>query len=762
MFICGQIFYHGWTRIIRQCVYTSLRLRPSLARKKNCVLKKTGKRVEVDTVDSLPSSLSLNGGLSIDLLGRGNAFFGLGEVSLGGVTLRSARRPMFVEIRNPYGVELLNYCMTHCEVSSENVRISFSMDQREGGLMEWMVHAVRPRYNTTDWTLGLKAAEGTILELELRPVKRIIGARRYSGFSYRYRYRSGTIPIYKILDRGSWEIGGSAIGNEFWMRNCFAPPIVRIESAKQFYSTEWYIPDCQNPSAFQFIPFQTEFQGFCFAASTEGILVTWAREVAHIRSLFEKPRGEEVFVHFHEHCGDLGYEFSTAPMEVLWSPGTHSRVDLANDYEAVRELVHETLHAQIGMRRERVTTFGQIEEWTPANLDRYRKLGLPKLLEAGAKTICLANHFANNMNTWGVGTFCVTVDHKVLESAGEDKLRAFCDEARAAGATVQMWGNTAISTLNLLFDNRIGDSDRIRFLPREGSVMEELDRSESFVRNPSNAIDADHYTPEFAVLNLRDPRVREYWLRRWRTAHDEIGLGAIFLDSSFNLSSDKFHYVQNRQAQQFTATADQAHLLGFFRPATEPPSTILSQYRAHLELMVEMQRIGYIYGNEDLGVFGIHRHGPSAAARLDCLFLWTDCIVPFDAPAIKAAGYDPDDAFFRGLAYRMVWALHWDISRDALSFPYLGLSCDDDAPRSDHLALLKAYNEVEPDMLERMILPDEAGVLYRSPSRSVLWAFEDLSVPIANVGSMIDVLSGEIVSSGPFIAKKHRVYAIHS
>ena len=61
----------------------------------------------------------------------------------------------------------------------------------------------------------------------------------------------------------------------------------------------------------------------------------------------------------------------------------------------------------------------------------------------------------------------------------------------------------------------------------------------------------------------------------------------------------------------------------------------------------------------------------------------------------------------------MVWALHWDISRDALSFPYSGLSCDDDAPRPYHLALLKAYNEVEPDMLERMILPDEAGVLYQ-------------------------------------------------
>jgi hypothetical protein len=101
------------------------------------------------------------------------------------------------------GVELLNYRVAHCGISDDRARLFFSMDQRERGLTEWMAHAVRPRYNTADWTLGPKHAKGTILELELRPVKRIIGARNYSGFSYRYRYRSGTIPIYKILDRGS-------------------------------------------------------------------------------------------------------------------------------------------------------------------------------------------------------------------------------------------------------------------------------------------------------------------------------------------------------------------------------------------------------------------------------------------------------------------------------------------------------------------------------------------------------------------------------
>ena len=48
------------------------------------------------------------------------------------------------------------------------------------------------------------------------------------------------------------------------MRNCFVPSVTRIESVAQFYSTEWYVPNCANPSALQFIPLQTELQGFSF------------------------------------------------------------------------------------------------------------------------------------------------------------------------------------------------------------------------------------------------------------------------------------------------------------------------------------------------------------------------------------------------------------------------------------------------------------------------------------------------------------------
>lgn len=705
--------------------------------------------------------LTFNNGVQIELLTAGRMFLGLGRVLADGVPLRSGRRPMFVEIRNPDGVALQDYVVEKRHVTPGRVVLDFSMQRCQGGIMDWMVHSVRNRYPVRDWTQSPQPARGTRLRLEIRALNRAIGGRQYVGFSYQYRYHSRAIPIYRILDRGTWEPGGRAVGNEVWMRSCFVPSIVPIRSVRQFHSTEWYLPSCDNPNIVQFLPLQTELQGFTFTAGRAGHLVTWANRVAHVRSLFEKPRGADELVHWHEHCGDLGRDLETSPVEVLWSAGALDRVARANAYEAVKELVHETLHAELGMRRERVTTFGMIEEWGNADVPRYTRLGLPKLLGAGMKTVYLANHFENNMNTWGVSNFCCTVDYKVAESVGPDHLREFCRRAVAGGARVSMWANTSISALTEIFSRRGGKADRIRFLPQDDAIMTALKGAKAqFVRNPSNAIEADHYTPVFCVLNLRDPDVRAYWLRRWKAAHDDIGLGGIFLDSSFNLSSDKFHWQQNTRANQAGATADQVHLLGHYRPAVEPPAAILSQYRAHLDLMCEMQDLGYAYNNEDLGVFGTHRHGPGVQARLDSLCLWADCIASFDPAAIRKAGGDPEEVFFRGLAYRMMWAMHWDIRRDELSFNYSGVRDDADRPSPSHLALLKAFNAVEGRMVDREILPGETGVSYGGNRARVLWAFTDFTLNLPAGAVIQDVLAGTEVRGRKIEAKKHRIYVV--
>jgi len=706
------------------------------------------------------SEISFSNGVRIALVDEGKRFKGLGAVSAGGVAMRSGRRPMFVELRTPDGVELIDFSLVKQHVDPSGATLEFSMKARPGGLMEYMVHEVRQRVRLGDWSEEPQPADAK-LTMVIKPVNRKFGDTNFVGFSYQYHYSSKSLPMYKIVDRATWEPGGKAVGNEFWMRNCFTPVIAKFKSIEQFHSTEWFLPAATNPNIFQFLPLQTELQGFSFTFSPAGTLVTWATEVAHVRSLFEKERNKDEITHWHEHCGDLANDFSTAPMEVLFVAGALDRVGQINVYEAVKELVHGTLHAQVPMRRERVTTYGQIEEWTLPDMKRYTDLGLPKLLNIGCKTIGLANHFQNNMNTFGVSNMCCTVDYLVAETVGEENLTRFCQIARDAGAVVEMWGNTSISSMTVILANKNEGGKRIDFLPHEGSIMAaSTDRTQFFCRNASNAIEADHYTPQFCVLNLRDEGVRKYWMERWGDAANRVGLGGIFLDSSFNLSSDKFHWIQSTDANRTGATADQSHLLGHYRPASEPTAAILSQYKAHLQLMAEMQQVGYQYCNEDLGVFGIHRHGPGAEMRIDSLFMWADCLLNFDIPAIRAAGADPDDVFFESLAYRQVWTVTWDHRRDKLSYHYAGLRTAEDEPQPHHLSIFKAYNEVADLMHNRTLLPDQAGVIYRHNGKQLLWAFKNFTHALAEPTNVLEVRGGAKREMSVIKAAKHEVYLI--
>jgi hypothetical protein len=84
-------------------------------------------------------------------------------------------------------------------------------------------------------------------------------------------------------------------------------------------------------------------------------------------------------------------------------------------------------------------------------------------------------------------------------------------------------------------------------------------------------------------------------------------------------------------------------------------------------------------------------------------------------------------------------------------------------PKDHHLALLRAYNEVADGMLERRILPSEQGVLYRGKDATVLWAFEDLVLPLSEPADVHDVLGGTVVTGARQVeARRHRVYRIDS
>jgi hypothetical protein len=700
------------------------------------------------------STENLFNGFEIAFDTVGDYILGIGSVMVNSIPLKSSRLPMFCQISTPEATELVNYKLKNKTSSPDLLQLDFEVQKQLGNTMEWMLHTVRNRRNMTDWTKGPEAAPGTIVSLILKPVERKLGKVVAKGFSYQYEFKSKDLAIYKITDRATWEIGGKASGNELWMRNGVVECIKQFDQPDDFYSTEWYLPNIANPNIFQFHPFQSQLQGFTFTSAKQGTLITWATELSHIRSLFEKWRGYNEIVHFHEHCNDLASEFKTSPMEVLWVPGELDRVGRANLYSHIRELVHEELHHQAGLKRERITTYGIIEEWIEPDFDRYREKGLAKLMDAGVKTVFIPSQCQNDMNTWGLSNMCCNVDFKISETVGEDKLKKFCQAAKAGGVKIEMWGNTALSTTTERFMHRDGRKKGIEFLPFKGSIQEVIAKAESpFIRNASNAIEADHYTPRFCALNLRDKDIREYWLKQWKYFHDEIGIQGIFLDSSFNMSSDKFHHAQWDGSKGWGgATLDQQGVTGKYRPESEPPKLIHTQYFAHLSLIAQMQKDGYQYCGEDMGVFGINRTGPALVERIPSLPMWADCYCDFNENDVRKAGYEPMDIFFKGLAYRMMWKIYWNIRQDKL---YMGT----ENPLA--FKLIKIFNQVNDFMFNREILPGEKGVLYTQGETSILWAFENFSFPLKVSGRISNMLDNkEINAKESFKASKLNVYKI--
>jgi hypothetical protein len=158
-------------------------------------------QVMVYVMTDLPTLIQL-GSTTIAPVVRDGLFLGLGDIRTGGVPLRSGRLPMGIEIRSPDGVTLDGWRAVSCEPQDGGYDIGLVPRRSQGGAMEWMVHTVRQRYAVSDWTQNFQSAEDTLLTLELRPAERTLDGRRGTGFTYRWRYRSESLAIYKI-DRKS-------------------------------------------------------------------------------------------------------------------------------------------------------------------------------------------------------------------------------------------------------------------------------------------------------------------------------------------------------------------------------------------------------------------------------------------------------------------------------------------------------------------------------------------------------------------------------
>nr|MBA4167040.1 hypothetical protein [Chitinophagaceae bacterium] len=178
---------------------------------------------------------------------------------------------------------------------------------------------------------------------------------------------------------------------------------------------------------------------------------------------------------------------------------------------------------------------------------------------------------------------------------------------------------------------------------------------------------------------------------------------------------------------------------------------IKTQYHAHLEWVKEMQEMGFSYCGEDLGVFGIHRHGPDMDMMLDTLPIWGECIINFDEKIAIRSGFDPLRLFFKGLAYRIMWNVQWRFKSQKA-----------DAGISDPKAyvFLNIFNAVNELMHTREILRSEEAITYLSKDgkTKVWWVLKDHIVKLEGKSVINNISENRKSIAGSLDAKALSVY----
>jgi len=77
-----------------------------------------------------------------------------------------------------------------------------------------------------------------------------------------------------------------------------------------------------------------------------------------------------------------------------------------------------------------------------------------------------------------------------------------------------------------------------------------------------------------------------------------------------------------------------------------------------------------------------------------------------------------------------------------------------------HLGLIKAYNQIEPHLHNRQILPDGKGIMYSDGAVNILWSLAEHQMRIDEGWVAQDMVSGERFEGTSLHAHPKRIYRL--
>ena len=678
----------------------------------------------------LPTILNISPTCQVELLtGENSDFLGLGQVTLAGVPVRGASHPVVLRLDTPEGIlyprlELLG--VERAEDGAVCVRLS-----AHG--IRWIRGEYADDYDQPAvWLSDTAAPVLDALTLILKPVSLTLGGRSWEGFSYAVQFAGDARRIHRLLVDGTWEIGGSIIGNTVLSQGQCNMPLYRGARDTVFTTTCLKTLDqygSPQGNSFQLGPRGGLVQGFDFQFSQAGALLQYWPELDSISSLLESPAGSDLLHIVDEYRFPLSSTVTTAAKWVLFTPGPlaeHTAHDLwweARGYVygrscaqfgitptlPVPEVGHKyTVRLQDGHVRMSIAGEEVDHRDVPyAIADRL----LPVLAAQGIKRFF--PEVMNDNDVTAFGTKCkldygmhgdlhcssVCGTHRFFPSdywGGITGWKYMADKAHALGLTIGAWFAPHLSPRAPIFD----EHPEYRMVGVNGLIAGGGYGFQTIIVADWNTGIAD-----WALADLR----------RWK---EEGGLDYLFVDSLSNMGLVQANYaadmrtnfaalgrlfgaIQRLGIASLTCECISPWMTGQFGIA-DPRGDLLEQNRA-------------VAGQNDFAWWA------------DALQMSVGCNL-----FINTQARTPDELaqyLFRAMA-----------SGGCLSYP-LEFGEDYQLPawwsRLNHL-----LNQAQPHMRTRRMLPDGAGMAWEDGDVRTLWTFRALPLTVAT-GGKVTQLDGQ-------------------
>jgi hypothetical protein len=409
--------------------------------------------------------ITLGNGVILDILTEGGQFRGVGEVKAMGRNIRNLSHPMEFELWEPDG----------SKIGTKGFLVKTLSTDGPHAVVELGIP-------------GDNELEGSI-ELRFAPASEKIGVTLYNGFAYSYRVRTDRKFVGRIVETGTWELDGDAVGCVLHLQSGNINPLNKMEEKSVFrVHADSYLGWNQ-----------------CFDLMTgkgASLFMGYRTPSLVLTSIAKYP--DEHAVHFvNQIIAGRNRDFLTPQREILLAP---SKVEDNRLWHEAFDFQSERMRNSAGIRETEVVP----TSWLPLPylFDKrgdYKTVAdneIPKLARLGFKRLILPPIWKSHTGV------CVSWDLSIdPKSGGEEGLKYLIAKAHENGMTVVSWLGTALYYRGL-----------IPYFHPEW-VAHNLDGS---------GMDT-HYN-ELRIMNMRSPYY-EYFLDSLKKVRDKTGLDGYWIDS---------------------------------------------------------------------------------------------------------------------------------------------------------------------------------------------------------------------------------------